>query len=265
MASAGLSSANREFVSRLNRGLRGPFTIEDATAVAGVDRKRVARLLRHLAAQGWLARVQRGLYTTVPLEAEDSSGWSADPWAVGAAALAPGYVGGWTALSHWDLTDQVFATTVFITSRPVPRRQRQIGRARFELRHRPESAIFGTRRVWRDGTAVTVSDVERTLVDCLDDPSMGGGIRHTAEALEAYAAQDGVDWFQMIGYGDRLGNGAVFKRLGYLLEALRLADDRAIGACRNRITAGVSKLDPSRPASGSTVARWRLRVNAGLD
>jgi hypothetical protein len=23
------------------------------------------------------------------------------------AALAPGYVGGWTALHHWDLTDQV--------------------------------------------------------------------------------------------------------------------------------------------------------------
>jgi len=102
--------------------MRGPFTAEQAATVAGVDRARASRLLRHLAEQGWVARVQRGLYTTVPLEAEEPAHWSADAWAVAAAALAPGYIGGWTALHHWDLTDQVFATTVFVTARPVPRR-----------------------------------------------------------------------------------------------------------------------------------------------
>jgi predicted transcriptional regulator of viral defense system len=265
MAAAGLSRANRAFVAQLNRDLRGPFTPAEAAAVTEVDHARVARLLRHLAEQGWVARLQRGLYVTVPLEAEDPERWSADPWAVAMAALAPGYVGGWTALHHWDLTDQVFTTTVFVTSRPVSHRQRTIGDVRLELRHRPDAALFGTRRVWREGTPVSVSDRERTLVDCLDDPSLGGGLRHVSEALRAYADVPDAAWERLIDYGDRLGNRTVFKRLGYLVETLVLADDDVIEACRARLSAGTGRLDPGRPASGPRSSRWGLRLNAGVE
>ena len=151
MPAAGVSRANRAFVARLNRELRGPFTPAEAAAAGAVSHARAVRLLRHLAQQGWVVRLQRGLYITVPLEAEDPALWRADPWTIAMAALAPGYVGGWTALHHWDLTDQIFSTTVFITSRPVPRRRRTIAAAQLELRHRPASALFGIRRVWREG------------------------------------------------------------------------------------------------------------------
>lgn len=265
MASAGLSRANRAFVAQLHRELPGPFTPDDAAKAAGVDRARAARLLRHLAEQGWVARVQRGLYTTVPLEAEDPATWRADPWVVAAVALGPGYVGGWTALHHWDLTDQIFATTVFITTRGVPRRGRTIGGARLELRHRPGSALFGTRRVWRDGAAVDVSDRERTIVDCLDDPSLGGGLRHTTEALVTYAGERDVNWRRVIDYGDRLGNRTVFKRLGYIAETLHIGDDELLEACLERVSAGIGRLDPDRPASGQRISRWGLLLNARVD
>jgi predicted transcriptional regulator of viral defense system len=259
---AGLTRANRAFVARLNRELRGPFTPAQAAAVTELDHARAARLLRQLAEQGWVARLQRGLYTTVPLEAEDPQRWSADPWAVAMAALAPGYVGGWTALHHWDLTDQVFATTVFITSRPVPRRRRTIGAVRLEIRHRRERALFGTRRVWREGAPVAVSDRERTLIDCLDDPSLGGGLAHTTEALTTYAEATDVAWERLIEYGDRLGNRTVFKRLGYLAETLQLAGGDVVERCLARVSAGTGRLDPARPDVGPTSARWGLRLNA---
>ncbi|HEV3094944.1 MAG TPA: type IV toxin-antitoxin system AbiEi family antitoxin [Solirubrobacteraceae bacterium] len=181
------------------------------------------------------------------------------------AALAPGYVGGWTALHHWDLTDQIFSTTVFITSHPVPRRQRTIGGVRFELRHRSDSVLFGTRRVWREGMPVEVSDRERTLVDSLDDPSLGGGLRHTTEALATYAETPDVSWRQLVEYGDRLGNRTVFKRLGYIVEKLRLADDELIDACLRRVSAGTGRLDPARPDEGPITARWGLRINTRVD
>lgn len=262
---AGLSGTNRAFVAQLNRELRGPFTPAQAAAAMDVDHARAARLLRHLAEQGWVARLQRGLYITVPLEAEDPERWSADPWAIAMAALAPGYVGGWTALHHWDLTDQIFSTTVFITSRPVPRRQRTIGDVRLELRHRSESALFGTRRVWREGTPVAVSDRERTLVDCLDDPSLGGGLRHTTEALATYAEGSDAAWWQLIEYADRLGNRTVFKRLGYIAETLALADEDLIEACLRRVSSGTGRLDPALPDTGTTTSRWGLRINTRIE
>lgn len=265
MPSAGLSGANRAFVAQLNRALPGPFTPADAAAATGTAHSRAARLLRHLAEQGWVSRLQRGLYITVPLEAEEPESWTADPWAVAAAALAPGYVGGWTALHHWDLTDQVFSTTLFITARAVPRRTRTIGSARFELRHRSKSALFGTRRVWRERSSVHVSDRERTLLDCLDDPSLGGGLRHTSEALIAYAEGGAVTWGRLIEYGDQLGNRTAFKRLGYIAERLDLADDELIEACLKRVSAGIGRLDPALPGLGATTARWGLNINARID
>ena len=262
---AGLSGANRAFLARLNRELPGPFSVADAAAAGGIGHERAARLLRDLTKGGWLVRLQRGLYATVPLEAEDPLTWSADPWAVANAALAPGYVGGWTALHHWDLTDQIFSTTVFITARPVPARKRKIGASQFELRHRAVSALFGTRNVWREGAPVPVSDRERTLVDCLDDPLLGGGLRHTAEALTIYSSDENATWPRMLDYGDRLGNLTVFKRLGYLLETLELADDTVLKECHRRISGSVGRLDPARPAGGATNKHWGLQLNVRVE
>lgn len=262
MPNAGLSRSNRGFVAQLNQALPGPFTAAQAAAATGLEQKRVARLLRQLAERGWVARVQRGLYVTVPLEAESADTWKADPWTVAAAALEPGYVGGWTALHHWDLTDQIFSTTVFVTTRRISKRERVIGGARLELRHRPAWALFGTRRVWRGGVPVAVSDRERTLVDCLDDPSLGGGLRHVTEALVSYAEDDRVAWQQLVEYGDRLGNRTVFKRLGLIAEALQLGDSTLIDACLKRVSVGIGKLDPALPATGPSNSRWGLLVNS---
>lgn len=262
---AGISRGSRAFVADLSRALAGPFTPAEAAEATGLPRPRTARLLRHLAEEGWVARLRRGLYVTVPLEAEDPARWTADPWAIAAAAFSPGYVGGWTALHNWALTDQIFNTTVVITTRAVPRRNRTMGEARFELRHRSEAAVFGIRRVWRDRVPVDVSDRERTLLDCLDDPSLGGGLTHTAEALATYAESPEVSWEKLIDYGDRLGNRTAFKRLGYLAEALELAGEELIGACLERVSAGFGRLDPALPATGPTVSRWGLQINARAD
>ena len=62
----------------------------------------------------------------------------------------------------------------------------------------------------------------------------------------------------LIGYAETLGNGAVFKRLGFLAEehpdAAALAE-----ACRVHLTNGNAKLDPSLECS-RLISKWRLWV-----
>ena len=67
---------------------------------------------------------------------------------------------------------------------------------------------------------------------------------------------------RLIEYADRLNNGAVFKRLGFILEQTGSTDDRLIDACRARLTTGISMLDPDGPADAPRETRWLLRINA---
>jgi len=85
-----------------------------------------------------------------------------------------------------------------------------------------------------DGAAVT--SWPRTVVDILDTPRLGGGIRHGAEILGSYL--DDHHPATLVEYGDRLGNRTVFKRLGYLVEALEQDHAELVAACRERVSAG---------------------------
>jgi predicted transcriptional regulator of viral defense system len=90
-------------------------------------------------------------------------------------------------------------------------------------------------------------------------PQAGGGIRHAAEILAGYL--DDHDAPRLIEYGDRLGNGAVFKRLGYLVEALGREEPELVAACQERLPVGIALLDPDARRDGPRVPRWGIRAN----
>ena len=92
----------------------------------------------------------------------------------------------------------------------------------------------------------------------LDAPAMSGGIRHVADCLRAYLSRPDACPDTLIAYADRLGNGAVFKRLGFL-AARAGGPEELIAACHERLTQGNVKLDPALP-SPRLVRRWRLWV-----
>jgi predicted transcriptional regulator of viral defense system len=92
----------------------------------------------------------------------------------------------------------------------------------------------------------------------LDDPAMGGGIQQVTDCLAAYFTREDRDDKKLVEYGDRLGNGAIFKRLGFLVEKRNDAES-LVELCRARLTAGNAKLDPALGCE-RLVSRWRLFV-----
>src|SRR5690606_4686951 len=96
-----------------------------------------------------------------------------------------------------------------------------------------EDKIFGIKPVWRGHSKVAVSDPHRTIIDMLDDPSVGGGIQQVTDCFNEYLKRSDRDDERLIAYGERLGNGAVFKRLGFLSERAGSAKELA-KACSTR-------------------------------
>lgn len=86
-------------------------------------------------------------------------------------------------------------------------------------------------------------------------------MRQVAEMVTEYFEGDHRDDTVLVEYGDRLGIGAVFKRLGFLIEELDVDAPGLIERCLERRTAGVNDLDPSIDAVGRTVSRWGIRAN----
>lgn len=259
----GIGSSNRALLERLHQ-LPAAFGVEAASAALGLDLDRTRQFLAYLARRGWLSRVRRGLYVAVPLDARRSGDWVEDPWVVAERSFSPCYIGGWSACQHWGFTDQVFRTVLVLSGRRLRHRELLIQGTPYRVTVRSEDKLFGTVPVWRQQTPVQVSDPTRTVVDILDDPTLGGGIRHVADVLREYTSGEHRDDDLLIAYADRLGNRAVFKRLGFILERTETDAPALVAACLARRSTGLVALDPSVYEKGRIVRRWGIRDNAAL-
>lgn len=185
------------------------MSVEDASRALSVDRRKAAKRLAHWASMGWLRRVRRGLYIPVPIEAENPGAWSEDALFLADVVWTPCYFTGWTSANHWGLTEQVFRTIVVKTTQRVRASRQRLLDHEYLLSHVPAARLWGLNVVWRLDRRVQMADPTRTVLDILDDPALGGGIRQVGDILVAYFEEhDGED---LLACGDRIGNRTVFK------------------------------------------------------
>jgi predicted transcriptional regulator of viral defense system len=249
---------NRVTLAKVLSSAKDVITIGDVVKALGTSRHEAAKRLSRWGEQGWLHRVGRGTYVPVALDTMGAEQALDDPWVMIPALFDPAYVAGRTAAEHWDLTEQIFKDIVVVTGKPVRQKNQTRHGTRVHLKHIDAIKIFGTKSVWRHRTKVAVSDVHRTMVDMLDDPALGGGIQHVSDCLKSYLKRRDRDDEKLIEYAGRLGNGAVFKRLGFLLE--RQQDKtRLSNQCHARLSTGLAKLDPALPTQRIN-SKWKLRL-----
>lgn len=256
---AGLGKTDRTRLALILRGTKGTVSVGEAADLLGVPASVAAKLMSRWAQAGWLSRVHRGLYIPVSLESRTADIPLEDPWIVAARLYEPCYIGGWSAAEYWDLTEQIFRTVLVMTTRKPRQRKTKIKGTDFLLRTVSDKALFGLKSVWRGQVKVNLSDPARTIIDMLGEPRLGGGIRSVTDMFVAYLKSEKIDLDLLANYAEQLGNGAVYKRMGFLLEKLGYEDETIIKRCQGKLTTGYAKLDTSLPAE-KLVTRWRLWV-----
>lgn len=261
MKQIGLSATSRSQLSRLLRDNPPIVTPSEAVVALGITPAVAARRLATWSRAGWLARVRRGIYVPVPIESESPDVALEDPWTVAAAMFEPCYIGGWSAAEHWGLTEQIFSSLCVMTTTRPRNRKPVLRKTKFDLHTVPATHLIGLKTVWRGGTRVRLSDPARTLIDMMADPTLGGGIRHVAEMLGSLLHDQPKEGAKLTDYAVKLGIGAVYKRLGFLLQRDHPDQIALIAACQANLSAGYAKLDPSLPAD-RLVTAWRVWVSA---
>lgn len=257
----GLSARERRLLGAVVAEEMATVTAETVAALTPCMADAANQTLSRLQRKGWLRRVTRGVYVVVPLSSATPEPAVQDAWPLTMSLFAPCYISGWSAAEHWDFTEQIFNSIAVVTTRRERRTEQTLGGVRFRTRTLPKSKFFGSVHVWVGSQRVDVADPHKLIIDILDDPSLGGGGRHTLDIVRAYWKSKHANATTLLQYAHRYKRGAVFKRLGFTAERLGITNSKWLAACRAGVSTGISSLDPSSPPSGRIVSRWNLRVN----
>lgn len=259
----GVSQRQRR-LARVTKATNGIVRSEDVANALSLDRAHAARLLAAWHKQGVMRRVARGVYVPVTPATLGQSQVLEDPWVIVPEIYEPGYVGGWSALEHWDLTEQLFRSVCVLTGKRTKAGNRDHQGVTFYVKRVPGQTIFGTQTIWRGTTRILVSDPHKTVLDILLDPYLGAGLQHTIDCIREYAKayRQPTDRETLLKYAKGFNNGALFKKLGFIAEQL-LFEPEFIKACADSMTTGYADLDKTASET-RLVTRWRLRVPRGM-
>ncbi|MEZ6193742.1 MAG: hypothetical protein R3C45_21070 [Phycisphaerales bacterium] len=233
----------------------------------GYSRKKRSRdsLVAYYLREGHLLQIRRGLYAVVPPGATPED-CPVDPYLVAARSTDDAVLAYHTALEVHGKAHSIFERFFYLSSKAL--RPWTFRTYRFECvlfpkalreKHKQTSA---TKTIDRSGLDVRVTTLERTLVDLLDRPDLGGGWEEVWRSLES------VEYFDLdlvIHYVQLLSNKTTAAKVGYYLqqhaESL-MVEDRHLKPLR--------ELRPKQPhylqrgESGKLVSDWNIVVPPSL-
>ena len=256
---SGIGKKSRNRLKALMEASKGPLTPEFVSEVLSLSRFEAARLLSRWNEAGWLKRVKRGVYLLVQLENDPNSMAIEDSWQIAEKIFSPGYIGGFSAIKYWDFSEQIFEYTVYFTIKQVPLRKVVYGGIKFKLKTIKPYKIFGTKTVWRDSVKTQVSDPSKTIIDLLDDPALGGGMRTVKDFFTEYWESEYRNMDMLINYAEKMKNKTIFKRLGFLLETGNFLESETINQLRKKISSGYSKFDTTMK-NVHCIRKWNLKI-----
>ena len=254
----GLSEREAYLLSSLTEKRKQIFAIKDTMKELDCNYNYAKVIVNRLIKKKWILFLEKGKYLIVPLEAGKESIYTEHEFIIASELVQPYYIAYWSALNYHHMTEQVPFTVFIATTKR--RKNKKIHGVSYEFVTISRKKFFGCATVNITGRNIFVSDKEKTVADCLDHPEYCGDITEAAKGL--WNAREELDFEKLLDYALKMKNGAIVKRLGYLLEKLEIkVPDFIIGKIRNNISKGYVSLNPSGKKKGIYKSEWKLLVN----
>ncbi len=249
---------NRGEVLRKLMELGEVFTVREAKNKLMIDDRLLNYYLRELTREGFLKRLARGIYAVTPNPGQLPA---VDDFLLASLIVKPSAIAYWSALNYYGLTEQIPGITFIQTPRKGGYSgEISIGGRRFRVVTVRPHKFFGLNTIRISGRNVSITDPEKTLIDCLDKPQYCGGIIEVMKALK----NGSFDKETLLEYAEQMRNVAVLKRLGFLSEKLGLGLEKEI-KIPEKSKKSFPLLDPTMPPEGRFDRRWGLRLNVPGD
>ena len=241
----------------LEKERKSAFSIDDAKRILGESGPSVKNVLYRLKKKGRIDDLEKGKYLLIPARAGYEGAWAELPLLLISHIVDNYYVGFWSALNFWQMTEQVPRTIFVVTTKR--RNDLDYGTSRFEFVTISRKKFFGIEEETVAGRTFNISSREKTIVDCLWYPKYSGGLDEVVKAISI--ASERLDYPTLWEHSKRLGVNVVMRRLGYILELLGLESKLGQEIAGARFN-GFMRLDPIGPRKTKGYSnRWGLVVN----
>ena len=215
------------------------FSPSTLATLLNVPKAKGYEILRRLKADALVRPIEAGKYLLLGYQPERVL---SNPYFIATRLVHPAYVSYWSALHFHGLTEQVPRTIFVATTRQ--HRRLDWGSTAFIFVHVASHKFFGYQREVIGDLPVLMAEVEKALVDSLDQLRYAGGLVEVAKAL--YAARERVDIERLVEYANQMRNHSLCSRLGYLLEQFE-QPTKGLAASQSPVL-----LDPSATLPGLT-------------
>ncbi len=127
--------------------------------------------------------------------------------------------------------------------------------------------FFGIQDMKYADRKLKVSNLEKTILDCLERPELCGGISDLAVMI--YDSAERIEWQKLVDYVKLFNNGALAQRLGCILEKLMrqgLNVDKKVIASLHKLLDKkfVYSLEPKLPKKGKLNRNWMIIENVKI-
>ena len=220
-------------------------------------------VLAHHLRQKHIVRIKRGLFASIPYGADPQT-YSINPYLIANAASADAIISHHTALSYYGLTYSASYRFIYLTeTKAKPFNFQGIS---YQPSLYPAVLISydqKNRYVNKEdvqGVDIAITTKERTLVDVLDRPLLGGGweeIWRSLEMIEYMKIED------VIGYALLLGNATTIAKVGFYLEKQKSQlgiDDEQLKILEQYRPKSLRYMDNSNKKNCICIHRWNLMV-----
>jgi predicted transcriptional regulator of viral defense system len=248
---------------------RPVFTVAEFSEWYGSRRETRKRAIEALLAyhvkSGHLVRIRKGLYAAAP-PGSTAASVPIDPFLVAGKLTRDAILAFHTALEFHGKAHSPTHEFLYLTNlgaRPLEFRGQQ-----FKAVHPPaalrrkRAELVGVLTAERMGIGVRVTSLERTMVDVLDRPHLGGGWEEIWRSLE------GVEFFDLQAvseYALLLGNATTVAKVGFFLEQHKdalMVEERHLDRLRKHGPRVPHYFSRRNRRSGKLVAGWNLVVPA---
>jgi len=258
----GISPREEEFIATIGSSGKRVFTVSDAAQLLKTSHSIASKIIHRLTKKRKLQRIEKAKYLLIPPEAWKAGEYTEEGIIIASQLLSPYYLSYWTALSFYGWTEQP-SRTIFVATqkRKLPIELQGIQIKFIQLKN---EKFFGYEQHWVGNQKIIVADKEKTIIDSLDQPRYCGEIVEVAKGL--WNGRKDLDQNKLLEYALKMKNGAIVKRLGYLLDILEISKPKIRKELLKNITPNLAVLDPGHKGStGKQNKEWNLTLNVNPD